>query len=370
MGKRSRRRWQEKQQKLHPHVHNDAGRPVGAGPDAVRARCPTCGGHVWTQGKGSSVPKKSTAKPTSLIPVDQQDLWKNLPPEQPDIVKARISQRLGKRTVVMVGTSPDNAGQTPWDEPGIEAFWSLNDAHHLPFMHMDRVTAWFQLHHRWRFTRRMPRYKIDHWAWLQEKHDFPVFMQKKYDDVPSSAVYPLKEITERYLSGMIGRGGFFQRKYYTCSFPYLIGLAMYLGFQRIEMYGIQLAQQIEYIMQRPCTEFWCGIAIGQGIQLYTPNNCNIMAGAMYGYRWPNLESAKQTGEQIGIFPEEEDLVGNWDEPEPYIDRFLMPILEYPPATDDVMENPAEGDSAAPSGGVESEIESGGVEEAQREAVAA
>lgn len=366
MGKRKRRRgWNERQRQetLRAQKPPEADKPAIVPAGSERALCPTCGGHVWKPPASSQKPK-SSVKPTSLVPVDQQDLWKNLPPEEPEAVKARISQRLGKKTVVMVGTSPDSVGLAPWGEPGIHAYWGLNDAHHLPCVKMEYITAWFQLHHRWRFTRRTPRYEIDHWGWLQQEHKFPIFMQKHYGDVPNSEKFPLKEVTERYMAGMLGRGNFFQRKYYTCSFSYMIALAMYLGFQRIEIYGVELAQQIEYIMQRPGTEFWLGMAMGSGVQLYLPAKCRILNGVMYGYRWPDKKFAEMNKEPIGIFPEEEDLVGDWDAPAPYPDRFMMPILEYPNMTEDL------GQSSKPELGEENAPLSGGMEETSVEKAAA
>jgi len=301
--------------------------------------------------------------------------WEGLPEEQTAIVNARIKQRgLMERTIVMVGTSPDSCGLTPWGEEGVDEIWSLNDCHHLAFMedHQSEIDMWFQMHHRWRFTRSNPRYGVNHWAWLKEEHDFPIYMQREYDDVPSSAEFPLRELSERYLMGRMGRGTNFQRKYFSSTFAFMFALALQQfedkyrpsdynpihdgPYARIEMYGVELAQQEEYFLQRPNTEFWGGYLVGRGIQFYVPTMCRIFNGSMYGYRYPDLggeiekqmQKKAQEGKPVsmskilkavaGPDATEEDNVGMWD---PYPDLYYRTGLEYPNGDSDLFLNDAE-----------------------------
>ena len=271
-----------------------------------------------------------------------------------------MRQREGKPTFVCVGTSPDSAGLTAWDEPGIVGYAAVNDCHVLPFTRMDKITHWYQLHHRWRFTRRNPRYgPNDHWAWLQQEHDFPIYMQKRYDDVPSSTPFPLREITEKYMAARLGRGGGFQRKYYTCSFSFILPHVLDMletkympsdynpihdpPYARIEFYGIELAQKQEYIEQRPGTEFWSGYCMGRGIQFYVPQDTKIFHGDLYGYRTPNragaiagiragnpgISSAQAVAMAVGENIADDDNVGVWAA---YPDEKYA--LEYPAMTED------------------------------------
>jgi hypothetical protein len=96
---------------------------------------------------------------------------------------------------------------------------------------------------------------------------------------------------------------------------------------RIEMYGCELAQQTEYYMQRPNTEFWIGVGIGKGVQFYVPGITRILQGVFYGYRYPSVHQvrgeiaqAKAKGEwEEGAWepaPDtlDEDNVGAWPEP--------------------------------------------------------
>ena len=275
---------------------------------------------------------------------DPKELWRNMPPEAPETVSARIEQRKGKATVVLLVTSPDSCGLAPWYEDGLDEIWALNDAHHLPFMQMDKVTGWFQLHQPWRYRRPTPRYGVAHWDWLKEEHPFPIYMQRVDEDIPQSEKFPLYEIAKEFLwspglgeqgEWLLGRGPGYQRKYFSCSFSYMAGLA-YLKWKRgdygdrplrIEMYGTELAQQTEYYMQRPNTEFWIGLGIGMGVQFYVPAITRIMQGVFYAYRYPTLADFRaevQQKKDNGDWKEDnweptddlydEDNIGQWPEP--------------------------------------------------------
>jgi hypothetical protein len=272
---------------------------------------------------------------------DPRELWKNLPPEDPSVISARVRQREGKTTVVVLGTSPDSCGLAPWNEPGIDEFWALNDAHHLPFMQLDKITAWFQLHQPWRYRRPTPRYGAKHWEWLKEEHNFPIYMQRVDEEVPNSVKFPLYEIAKEFLwsdemgEWLLGRGVGYQRKYFSCSFSFMAGLAYLYWKQgkwgdkplRIECYGMELAQKQEYMMQRPNTEFWMGLGAGLGVQIYVPEITRVLKGVFYAYRYPSIqdtlaEIAQQKKEkkwdERNWEPNgteiDEDNVGEWPEP--------------------------------------------------------
>ena len=272
---------------------------------------------------------------------DPRLLWQNLPPEDPATVSARIEQRKDRATIVIIGTSPDSCGLIPWNEPGVDEIWALNDCHHLPFMQMEKVTGWFQLHQPWRYRRPTPRYGAEHWEFLQKEHNFPIYMQRVDEEVPNSVRFPLYEIAKEFLwdndenEWLLARGHGYQRKYFSCSFSFMAGLA-YLQWKqgkwgdkplRIEMYGCELAQKKEYIMQRPNTEFWMGLGVGLGVRFYVPAITRLLQGVFYAYRYPSvmdtkneiaqLKSSSRWDERNWEPPDgltEEDNVGEWPEP--------------------------------------------------------
>src|SRR3990167_4200276 len=59
-------------------------------------------------------------------------------------------------------------------------------------------------------------------------------------------------------------------------------IAMLEKFERIEIYGFEMADDEEWVHQKACAEFWIGYAMGKGIEIYTPPNCQILYSALYG----------------------------------------------------------------------------------------
>lgn len=76
----------------------------------------------------------------------------------------------------------------------------------------------------------------------------------------------------------------FGRKYLTSSCAYMMALAIAEGYERIEVYGVDLAvDDNEYFYQRPCMEYWIGVADGRGIEVVLPDACPVAKSAhLYG----------------------------------------------------------------------------------------
>ena len=146
-------------------------------------------------------------------------------------------------------------------------------------MQLGGVTAWFQLHPKWSFSK---EHRWDHYGWLKQEHPFPIYMQRKYDDIPASAPFPLREI-QRSLLGAMYRGEAAVEKAFTSTFSYQMALAVHLGFERIEVYGIELALEAEYVYQREAMAFWCGMANGRGIEVWIPEACGLLLAPLYGW---------------------------------------------------------------------------------------
>jgi hypothetical protein len=123
-----------------------------------------------------------------------------------------------------------------------------------------------------------------HYDWLQRPHEYPIYMQEHYDDVPSSVKYPKEEIIKALLPNIWRdvNGKIEQVKHFSSSTAYAIALAIYQGKKKIEMVGIEMTSDTEYVRQRPGVFFWLGIAIGRGIDvvLHSPL---LMKDKDYGY---------------------------------------------------------------------------------------
>jgi hypothetical protein len=178
---------------------------------------------------------------------------------------ARMYHRPIKK-VAIVGFA-DSKSEAPYDDPTWE-IWGLNDLHGgIP-----RFDRWFDIHTRDNIdedyklmrNRGQPTNENIGLAGLR-KLNVPVYMQDRFEDIPNSLKFPLKEITEAFPFG----------KYMTNSISYMIALAIYEGYQEISVYGVDMAVGSEYVDQRPSCEYWIGVAAGRGIKVYIPNSSDL-----------------------------------------------------------------------------------------------
>jgi hypothetical protein len=162
--------------------------------------------------------------------------------------------------------------------------WSLNHIYVLrDFPKVDRL---FELHQKYWYLRKEVPKSVAYGKWLNEKHDFPIYMQHKTKSVPSSVKYPLKEVVDDCLTGLVEQDEDRKetiRKYFTSSFAYMMALAVHEKFDVIELYGIDMENNTEYGYQRPCGEFWIGLALGRGIKVTLPEPCLLCDAPLYGY---------------------------------------------------------------------------------------
>jgi hypothetical protein len=140
-----------------------------------------------------------------------------------------------------------------------------------------------QLHPKSSFTRPAAKRGVEgHYEWLQQPRGKPIYMQFHYPEIPDSVEYPLEDIVQKYI-GKLRHGDKISR-YFTNSLAYMVALAMYEGFQRIEIYGFEMAHDTEYVTQKANAEFWIGLALGRGIEIYIPEECSLLTGPLYAYQ--------------------------------------------------------------------------------------
>lgn len=138
--------------------------------------------------------------------------------------------------------------------------WGLNELHR--YMPPNRFHRWFEIH---------PREALqndpggsEHLADLA-KFQIPVYMHQHWPDIPASLPFPVDEIVE-------GLG----RDYFTCCPAWMIGFAIALGFERIHVYGVDMASDTEYATQRNCCEYWLGVAEGRGVEIMVPDTSDLL----------------------------------------------------------------------------------------------
>ncbi len=188
------------------------------------------------------------------------------------------------KKIAIVGCS-DSKDLAPYDDTSWE-IWSMNNA----YAHVKRRNLWFEIHpikfENGKYYRRklikpgIFKYVTDFrganvQAYLEELAalDIPVLMQKKWDIIPKSEVYPLEKATQTFGT------------YFTNSVSYMIAFALMQGATDIGCYGVDMATGSEYGPQRPSCEFFLGIAAGMGVKVTVPPAADLLKTKfLYGFQ--------------------------------------------------------------------------------------
>jgi hypothetical protein len=121
-----------------------------------------------------------------------------------------------------------------------------------------------------------------HWKWLHKPRPYPVYMLREFPDIPNCRAYPIQEVTNFLFGDRLLKGGD-PSSFYSSSFDYMMALAIYEGFERIEVYGFEMGSITEYRYQREGAAFFVGQALGRGIQVEIQSNSVLLRGRKYGY---------------------------------------------------------------------------------------
>lgn len=168
--------------------------------------------------------------------------------------------------------------------------WMFNEAPNVKIdgkLMYPRTDALFQLHHEAIWKNPKNRSDEKHYQWLSSGKTPPVYMQEKYAEVPESIKYPLEEVLSLVENVQIvidGKEKIF--KYFSSSPEFALALAASMwkkgrGYEIIEIWGIELAHESEYVYQRTGFAFWTGYLAALGIKLVLHNS--IFDAPMYGY---------------------------------------------------------------------------------------
>ena len=232
--------------------------------------CPMCGSAVRVASQAGGY---ATAR--QFIPIDverEPSVLASVDSETSDRLR---EDRKGKKTVALVGMASTSCSLAPFEEPGVE-IWGVNEEHAFPWF--KGATAWFQLH---KFF--LPKRNVyNHEDWLKEEHGFPIYMQFVNDKYPNSVEYALEQIKKRVFGNIHKGKDLFAS--FTSTFAYQMALALYQGFERIEIYGFDMSAADEFAPQKACAEFWIGYALGMGVEIYLPPDCQLLWGPLYAYQ--------------------------------------------------------------------------------------
>lgn len=199
------------------------------------------------------------------------------------------------KKLALVGSESKTRGNAPFDDPDYE-IWILNEAAQQDWMKGRRWDVCFQLHKPEVYRSSTNWVARDHWQWLQAQTGKLIWMQDNDPAVPCSRRYPLEEIIESIPGLDMGwlqpssrpfpwdGEGEKRRGWFDLSMGYALMLAIYLGYEDIEVYGMDLASNTEYTYQLGNWRFLVGIALGMGIRLAVKCSANDFGnGRLYGY---------------------------------------------------------------------------------------
>jgi len=180
---------------------------------------------------------------------------------------------MGKKVVNIV------AKGRGWDNSPHEGeVWGVNDV----ILRHDHLTRCFHMHDMdWIKMREEPSLKL-----IIEKaneSNIPIMTLKKYDFIPTSVEYPLDEIVTK-----------FRNCYFGSSIDYMAAYALYLDFDVINYYGVNMVISNEFSSQKPSQEFWMGMAMGMGkeVNIDAGQYSNVMKTfnqQLYGYFIPQFK---------------------------------------------------------------------------------
>ena len=178
------------------------------------------------------------------------------------------------KNVAIVGWASSSRDLAPFKDETWE-IWGCNG---LGRQMVGRWNSWFELHDR---VEMEPRMGADYITWLRSR-EVPVYMWAHHDDIPTSTAYPKEQIFQRF-----GR-------YFTSTIAYMLALAIHRskafvdgGYEKIGVYGVDMALDSEYQYQRPCCEYLIGLARGLGLEVIVPTECMLLKTPyVYGLEQP------------------------------------------------------------------------------------
>ena len=182
-----------------------------------------------------------------------------------------------KKTVAIVGSHPTTRTAAPFDTD--TPIWVFNAGAIMDWC--KRADVVFEMHPAGEYTNPMVE-SSEYWnGFLQKQNLARVFMQAVDPRVPMSVAYPFDSVVKTFLSGF--KRGDQINHYFTSSPCYAIALAILEGFERIELYGIEMETNSEYVYQRDGVGLWIGIALGLGVEVVLPKTTTMFSAPLYGY---------------------------------------------------------------------------------------
>lgn len=167
--------------------------------------------------------------------------------------------------------------QAPWQDEsfdiwGINELYKFNGEEAKKHRVKPRYDVWFEIHN---IKDSPSKQKEDHQKFLKQC-PYPLVTQKHWDEYPSSIKFPRAEIKEAINKCFITNneiGSEFTD--YSNQISWMTALAIYMGYEEIHIYGVDMAANTEYNFQRASCQFFIGLAAGLGVRLLIPKSSEL-----------------------------------------------------------------------------------------------
>lgn len=171
------------------------------------------------------------------------------------------------KKIAIVGTT-SSLVDAPYNDPEWE-IWGLNGAYGA----MPRYDRWFDMHS---MDVLKKYHESEYFTFLNSVPN--LMMAHTSAEVPNAKQFPAMELVDKY-----GR-------YFTNTVAWLIAYAIdeleRRGIEKgssIGLWGVNMAMDTEYAIQRPSCEYFLGVAEGKGIDVVIPDTSEIMkCSFLYG----------------------------------------------------------------------------------------
>lgn len=162
-----------------------------------------------------------------------------------------------KRKISIIGTSPTSLDDAPYNDQSWE-IWQLNGCFKTPYR--------FDRHFEFHSVETLKRvYKNDYFNFLaNNKEKVWTFNGSNYFDA-KNRINPSVILDE------------FPGYYFSNTISWLLALAMHEGdIGKISIFGVDMDSESEYVNQRPCVEYYIGLAQGRGIDVSVSNKSSLL----------------------------------------------------------------------------------------------
>jgi hypothetical protein len=169
----------------------------------------------------------------------------------------------------------DKVNKPAWEIWGLNQFYRhVADEQGGP----GRADRWFEIHENW------DEHVVEGTDYVPDLNamDIPIYMTQRRPEIPKSVTYPKTRLAAKWAD------------YFTSTVAFMLAAAIEALIDpktdraypdaELGIYGIDLTVGEEYEYQKPCAEFWVGIAVALGITVDLPEESAMCKATWtYGY---------------------------------------------------------------------------------------